>query len=391
MPALQDEPLSSVRVSHVIRIVLDGVFNHASRGFWPFHHILENGGDSPYLDWFIIRGWPLRPYNSSRRYPPNYDCWWNLPALPKLNFDTPAVREYFLDVARYWIEFGIDGWRLDVPEEIEHEGFWQAFRRTVKGANPDAYIVGEIWHLAPEWLKGDRFDALMNYPMGEAAVSFFGGDALRTDYRQGEYNPEHIDGTELGRRLDTILTQYPWAATQVQLNCFDSHDTARLRWILGDDDAAMHMCVLFQMTMPGAPCVYYGDEIGLNGGHEPLSREAFPWDRESDWNRELLAAYREAIALRHAHSVLRTGDYLLLHGDGDLFAFARTLDDRVAIVAFNRGEKPTSLSIGVGDICRDGQRLTGIFGGAPDMTVKGHHVMLHAIPPRTGQVWVAEN
>ena len=106
--------------------MLDGVFNHASRGFWPFHHILENGSNSPYLDWFIIQDWPLRPYHSNRKRPHNYESWWNLPALPKINIKNPGAREYILNVARYWIDFGIDGWRLDVPEDIKDEDFWKA-------------------------------------------------------------------------------------------------------------------------------------------------------------------------------------------------------------------------------------------------------------------------
>ena len=112
-----------------IRVILDGVFNHASRGFFQFHDILENGPESPYLDWFTVRGWPLRPYGSKQ---PNYDCWWNLPALPKFRTTTPAVREFLWDVACHWVEFGIDGWRLDVPTEIDDDAFWQEFRRRVK-------------------------------------------------------------------------------------------------------------------------------------------------------------------------------------------------------------------------------------------------------------------
>ena len=137
-----------------LRVILDGVFNHASRGFWAFHHILENGLNSPYLDWFIIRGWPLRAYSSDATHPPNYDCWWGLPALPKFNIRNPGVREYLLEVARHWIAFGIDGWRLDVPSEIDDERFWQAFRQVVKTANPEAYLCGEIWHPAETLVAG---------------------------------------------------------------------------------------------------------------------------------------------------------------------------------------------------------------------------------------------
>lgn len=144
-----------------IRIILDGVFNHASRGFFQFNHILENGPASPYLDWFIVKGFPLHAYAARRK--PNYEAWWGLRALPKLNTDNPQVREFIMGVAEHWLREGIDGWRLDVPLEIKTPGFWEEFRRRVKAVNPEAYIVAEIWEEAPEWLQGDHFDAVMNY------------------------------------------------------------------------------------------------------------------------------------------------------------------------------------------------------------------------------------
>ncbi len=158
-----------------MRVVLDGVFNHTGRGFWAFHHIVENGADSPYVDWFTIDGYPLRPYSSDAKHPANYKSWWGLPSLPKLNTNNPGVRDHIMQVARHWLEFGADGWRLDVPGEIDDDSFWQEFRRTVKAANPDAYIVGEIWHEAQRWLQGDQFDAVMNYIFMWASLSFFAG------------------------------------------------------------------------------------------------------------------------------------------------------------------------------------------------------------------------
>ena len=161
--------------SEGIRVVLDGVFNHASRGFWAFHHILEIGVNSPYLDWFTIRDWPQRPYSSSHEKPMNYAAWANLPALPKFNTDNPGVRDYLFDVAKFWIDIGIDGWRLDVPGDIDDDSFWREFRQVVKEANPEAYICGEIWHEAARWLQGDQFDAVMNYIFTRNALAFFGG------------------------------------------------------------------------------------------------------------------------------------------------------------------------------------------------------------------------
>ncbi|MBN1284028.1 MAG: alpha-amylase, partial [Anaerolineae bacterium] len=145
-----------------IKIVLDGVFNHASRGFFQFNHLLECGAESPYTDWFIVRKWPLNAYDPKAKKL-NYQAWWNLPALPEFNTDAPAVREFLWQVAEHWVRFGIDGWRLDVPMEIDDDAFWQEFRRRVKAINPEAYIVGEIWDPAQRWLQGDQFDAVMNY------------------------------------------------------------------------------------------------------------------------------------------------------------------------------------------------------------------------------------
>ena len=158
------------------RAVIDGVFNHASRGFFQFNHLLEAGRESPYVDWFYPYGWPLNAYNENER--PNYAAWWGLHALPKFNAQNPMVREFLWNVATYWLEQGVDGWRLDVPAEIDDDSFWREFRRRCKQVNPEAYIVGELWGDAHRWLSGDQFDAQMNYPFMRAALGFFGGHNL---------------------------------------------------------------------------------------------------------------------------------------------------------------------------------------------------------------------
>ena len=207
-----------------IRVILDGVFNHASRGFFQFHDILENGPDSAYLDWFTVEDWPLRPYGSKQ---PNYQCWWGLPALPKFNTATPAVREFLWGVAEYWIEFGIDGWRLDVPTEIDDDEFWREFRRRVKAANPEAYIVGEIWHEAQRWLGGDQSDAVMNYLFARACLGFFGRETFAHKYRPGGFRLRPLRGRAFGNEIERMLALYAWPITLVQMNMLDSHDTAR--------------------------------------------------------------------------------------------------------------------------------------------------------------------
>jgi len=331
-----------------MRVVLDGVLNHASRGFWPFHHILENCGNSPYLDWFTIKGWPLRPYCDvcdRHRHPLNYEAWWNLPALPKLNTRNPGVRDYLMHVARYWVEFGIDGWRLDVPMEIDDDSFWQEFRRVVKGANPEAYIVGEIWEEAQRWLQGDQFDATMNYIFSWAAMSYCGGHTLRPGYHHEHLRLQRLDAPAFAGTIDHMHGLYDWAINHVQLNLLDSHDMARALWIMGDDKRALRLCVLLQMTMPGAPCIYYGDEIGLSSGGDPDCRAAFPWHREDTWDRELLAFYRRATALRQCHAALRTGDFRRLYAEGHVYAFGRTLGCEEVLAIFNAGDGPATVQL----------------------------------------------
>jgi neopullulanase len=319
-----------------IRVVLDGVFNHASRGFWPFHHILENGGDSPYVDWFVIQDWPLRPYASDADH--NYDAWAGIPALPEFNTDNPDVRDFLFDVAEHWMNFGIDGWRLDVPNEIDDDAFWRQFREVVKSANPEAYIVGEIWGDASRWLQGDQFDAVMNYPFLDPTLSFFGADTLR-DYRKAHLDFEPLDAPAFAEEITELFARHDDAVTHAQLNLLDSHDMARARWILGGDDAAHRLSVLFQMTMPGAPCIYYGDEIGMASAGDPHCREAFPWEEREAWDEDLLDFYRQATALRHEYPVLRTGGVEFFHAEGEVVGVRRFANGAEA-GSRNGGEGP---------------------------------------------------
>jgi neopullulanase len=328
-----------------MRVILDGVFNHASRGFWAFHHILENGPNSPYIDWFFVNAWPLRPYEYDEQNHHNYTAWWNLPALPKFNTDNPGVRDYLLGVARHWIDFGIDGWRLDVPADIDDDAFWQEFRATVKEGNPDAYIVGEIWTPAQRWLQGDQFDAVMNYQFTVPVINYTAAHTLRLDYEKNEYDLRPFDAPQFAKAIDAMLGRYDWEINLAQLNLLDSHDTARALWIMGEDKSALRLAVLLQMTMPGAPCIYYGDEIGLSSGDDPLCRQAFPWADEAAWDTELLAFYRRAIALRRSVPALRTGEFTPLYARGQVYGFRRALPQGEALVFFNAGESEQTVKL----------------------------------------------
>lgn len=372
-----------------IRVVLDGVFNHASRGFWPFHHVLENGPKSPYIDWFIIRDWPLRPYASDRANHHNYEAWWDIPALPKLNTDNPGVRALIFDVARFWIDFGIDGWRLDVVEEIDDDAFWRAFRRVVKAANPEAYICAEIWTEAPRWLRGDQFDAVMNYLFMRAALGFFGAHTLNKTYKKTHLPLKPLDASAFAKAVDQMHGLYDWAINHVQLNLIDSHDTPRALWLLGEDQTALRLCVLLQMTMPGAPCIYYGDEVGLSAADDPYCREAFPWHDETSWDDALPTFYRQATALRHRHEVLRTGTFEAVYAADSVYAFRRVLRRRQALVFFNVASNATRLTIPLPDASSDELTQAWPPGKAATYCLEREHLEV-SIPAREAVVLVHE-
>ena len=303
-----------------MRVVLDGVFNHSGRGFWPFHHILETGLDLPYRRWFHIDDATLARQGRLNAYPnpndhgtqPGYAAWWNLPGLPKLNTDEPQVREYLFGVAEHWLRFGIDGWRLDVPTEIDDEAFWQEFRRRCRAVNPQAYLVGEIWQVAPDWLRGDRFDALMNYPLAEAILGFAAGPDLDLDtVRAHDMYREYLhplSGVEFAREAHRSQSTYEPAVVEAQLNLLGSHDAPRLRTIVGGGLDRVRMATLLQMTLAGAPCIYYGDEIGMTGGLDPANRGAFTWDEER-WEIGLRGSIAELTRLRRAEPAFRNASH----------------------------------------------------------------------------------
>jgi neopullulanase len=328
-----------------IRVVLDGVFNHASRGFWPFHHILETGGNSPYIDWFVVKDWPLRPYSGSQDKHHNFQAWVDNPALPEFNTENPAVRQYIFDIAKYWLEFGIDGWRLDVPADIDDDEFWREFRRVVKGANPEAYICGEIWWEAQRWLQGDQFDAVMNYVITSPLLSFFGGKTLRPGFQREHLTLRSIDAQTFAQDIEQMYGLYDWEINYAQMNMLDSHDMARALWIMGEDTSALKLCVTAMMTLPGAPCIYYGDEVGLSAAGDPYCRGAFPWDDESNWNQDLLAHYQKAIAFRNKYPVLRTGSFQTIYADGWVYGLHRKLKEQEAIVIFNAGSQDAEIKV----------------------------------------------
>lgn len=291
-----------------IRVLLDAVFNHCGSTFAPFVDVLHNGADSPYADWFHIREFPLAVNDGM----PTYETFAFEPIMPKLNTENPAVKTYLLEAARYWVEeIGVDGWRLDVANEVDH-AFWREFRKVVKEANPDAYILGEIWHDSMMWLQGDQFDAVMNYPFTGAVLDFF--------------TKGITDGKQFADAIGTQLAAYQRQVQEAAFNLLDSHDTPRLLTLSGGNKSKMMLAALFQFTFTGTPCIYYGDEVGLDGGHDPECRKCMEWDADKQ-DLNLFAYYQKLIALRKSNPVLRTGGFRFLH--------AKAKDSRLAYERFD--------------------------------------------------------
>ena len=387
-----------------MKVVLDGVFNHAGRGLWQFHHTLENGAASPYVDWFYFdpdrlagrRHWGAYPSPDEQAAIEHegsfraigYQGWWNMPALPKFNTTTPAVREFLFGVAEYWIKFGIDGWRLDVPSEIDDDSFWQEFRQRVRAVNPDAYLVGELWSDARRWLRGDQFDACMNYQVTAAVLSFVTGKHLDLEetLRAGGYRGqvESIDAGGFGDRLDACLGLYAPEVDRVQLNLLDSHDTPRFLTCASGDLNSLKLALTFLLTYPGTPCLFYGDEIGLEGRHDPDCRRAFAWE-PSQWNRDLLEFTRGLIQLRRSQRALRWGNYQRLASVGGVFAFSRTLEDVTCVTVLNTSEEDRTIDLAVD---ASPPRTVKVVSGAADLL--GSATLTAVVKGRAGAVLTIE-
>ena len=295
-------------------------------------------------------GSPLRVGHSRPTIasPVNYACWHGKRALPQFNHGNPAVREYLMRVAEYWTEKGIDGWRLDAPDSIQTTGFWQEFRDRIKVINPEAYLLGEAVPSSDQRFVEGYFDGVMNYQFRRHTIIFAAGSSAAS------IRPEHLrprgdipaplaGAAAYAERMRNLLNLFPCDDRYTQLNLLASHDTARPITTLGGDHVSLELATLLLLTSPGAPCIYYGDEVGLLGGPDPDCRRSFP--AEAQWDQDVLAFHRKLIALRHAHPALRTGAYLPLLAPDDAYAFARVLGGEELIIAVNAGTGPAKLCI----------------------------------------------
>ncbi|MFN8379429.1 MAG: alpha-amylase family glycosyl hydrolase [Anaerolineae bacterium] len=301
-----------------IRLILDAVFNHCGDGFGPFRDVVERGASSRYADWFVVDEFPIR------FDPPSYQTCGGAPFLPKLNTSNPEVRAYLLDIATHWMDEGIDGWRLDVPWKADMS-LWPEFRQRVLARNPDAYLVSEVWRGTRDWLHGDKVHGVMNYRLRQAILDYAAFD--------------HMDAEDFDYELHQLLAEHA-DTTPAHLTLLGSHDTPRIHTLSRGNVGRTRIAVTLQMTLPGTPMIYYGDEIGMEGENDPDCRRPMIWD-ERRWNPSIWHLTRHLIELRKAHPALHMGTIQSLRVFNGVYAFARLFEDDMILVITNpRGMQP---------------------------------------------------
>ena len=332
-----------------MKVMLDAVFNHAgdTHPFWL--DVLERQEKSPYKDFFHVRRFPAR--RPAAGDPPrdlDYHAFAWVGSMPKWNTENPSARKYLLDSAAHWIrECDIDGWRLDVANEVSMD-FWREFSRTARALKKDFYIVGEIWHDASAWINSGLFDAAMNYPLGSAISDCF---------LEGKASPR-----EFTRRLFAVLARYGDMHNRAAFNLLDSHDTERALTRAGGDKLALRNAFAMMFLLPGAPCVYYGTEIGMEGGADPDCRRPMVWD-EKKQDGELRRFFMELAALREKY-------------------FHIISDAEISHREIERG----SCAVHRWEFARGGESLVALYAqgeGAPDFEEPGACV-LKCDPKRAG-------
>ena len=304
-----------------MKVVLDAVYNHTGREFFAFQDILEKGEKSKYLDWYFIDELPPRGEWGEI---PNFKCFGYYGGMPKLNLKNPEVEKYITDVACYWIkECDIDGWRLDVGDEISHF-FWKNFRKAIKAVKKDMLIIGEIWHYAGDFLEGDEWDTVMNYPFYLNLIDLLADEKINVS--QFVQNLGYLKG-----RLNKKCYPLMW-------NLIDSHDTARFLHLCNDNKKKQHLAAAFQLLMPGMPMVYYGDEYAMPGANDPDCRRGMYWDEEYQ-DKEMYNWYKKLMQVRKTHACIVEGEMIetITNDDDDTIVMIRKNGDETIAMLFNCG------------------------------------------------------
>lgn len=420
-----------------MKVIIDGVFNHTGRDFFAFRDLRQNQAKSRYKDWYVVDSFD-NPETKRNEF--SYKGWWGHATLPVFSATSdgkdmhPGPKAYIFEATKRWMQpdghaaDGIDGWRLDVADERPAK-FWADWNAHVRRLNPNAYTTAEIWKNSAQLVKEGGFSASMNYNAFAIPV-------------KGYLVDNNVASSQFGKLLDERRSQFPPATAAVMQNLMDSHDTDRLASMIVNGEGTVYknaeqiefnenndarssdtyniakpserqrdiqrLVVLFQMTYLGAPMIYYGDEAGMWGGHDPDDRMPMVWadltyapqaidprgrEREPDevkFDQALFDFYKQAVALRRSHEALNHGDYAAIKGDdaGRLFAFARGTKQEKLVVVINRGAAAATLELPV-----DAGKVKPIFvtkGKVEDIDVRdsvaGTQV---ALPAMTGAVFTS--
>ncbi|MGE5249524.1 MAG: alpha-amylase family glycosyl hydrolase [Bacteroidota bacterium] len=382
-----------------IRIVLDGVFNHLSSDspfFDRYHHYAAVGAcesaASTYRSWFYFHDVPAGQgtcvSSTGVANAATYDGWFGFDSIPVINKSLPAVQKYFLtssdSVSKHWLKGGASGWRMDVMGDSSFPvGYWETFRGVVKTTKADALIVSETWQKDStllRMLRGDRADTTMNYRLRDAVVGFFAPGPF--DSKGFADSGRQLMPSEFAARLESIREDYPDAAYYSTMNLLDSHDTERLLWTLtpGQETTAdkelnaanlaegkvrQKLASLVQFTMPGAPTVFYGDEVAMTGDDDPDDRRTYPWaDLGGSPDQPMLSHYQALAGLRSANAALTAGDFRVLLADDAALtvAYGRKTGGQAAIVVVNGSTDPQTVNIPVGGYLPDGILFNSLYG-----------------------------
>ncbi|GEK91092.1 alpha-glycosidase [Alkalibacterium kapii] len=332
-----------------MKIMIDAVFNHVGIQSSQWQDVLENQENSKYKDWFYIHSFPVQDVSGMSTEElenvgrVNYDTFAFTGHMPKLNTANPEVQEYLLDIATYWIEeFDIDAWRLDVANEVDHF-FWKRFFKETTAIKEDLYILGEIWHSSQNWLNGDEFHAVMNYAF--------------TDNIENYFFKKILSPTRLVSSLNSQLMLYRKQTSEVMFNLLDSHDTPRVLTKAYGDKSLVKAAMTFLYSQPGAPCMYYGTEVGLDGGPDPDCRKCMIWD-ENKQDHDMLHFSKELIRFRKKYqAILSYGEteWHDVRDDEQFIGFKRKLGNQELYFFFNQDEEAAFLPL----LPNDAQKVFG--------------------------------
>ena len=331
-----------------IGVILDGVFNHTGSDSIYFNQNANypcigavQSEESQYASWYTFH-----------KYPDSYESWWGIRTLPRVRSDEPTYRDFLFGkngIVRRYTKMGLAGWRLDVADELSDD-FLSEFSKTVREERKDAIVIGEVWEDASNkisygkrrrYFHGRELDSVMNYPVQKAIIAYLA----------------HGDFALLRRTLESIYGHYPPEAANTLMNLLGSHDTERILTALGDKDVEklpyeqraghrmapaararakmlLKLAVCIQMTVPGVPIIYYGDEAGMEGHKDPFCRLPFPWGKE---DAELTEFYRKIISARREEPIFREGTFSFIYADADIFCYERAMRDEKVVVLVNRG------------------------------------------------------